>query len=300
VRQVPHPIPYQGSKRRLASTILGFLPAERKRLIEPFAGSAAVTLAAAARDAFAGYLLGDALGPLADIWGLVIGQPDRLADGYERLWRGQLADPRAAYDKARARFNATGDPVVLLYLLARCVKGSVRFNAQGEFNQSPDNRRLGMRPNVMRREIHGAHSLLSGRTESRAADFRDTLADASSDDVVYLDPPYQGISGGRDSRYLKGLPVEELLDGLHRLNRRGIPYVLSYDGRCGERTYGRELPANLRLLKVALHAGRSTQSTLSGRAEDTIESLYVSPAARSALARFGCVAQTQQQLVLQT
>jgi len=298
VRRVPHPIPYQGSKRRLAARILSFLPAAPRRLIEPFAGSAAITLAAAARNAFAGYLLGDALGPLAEVWRLIIAKPHRLAEGYERLWRTQLKDARAAYDEARCQFNATGDPVVLLYLLARCVKGSVRFNAQGEFNQSPDNRRLGMRPDVMRREIHGAHSLLSGRTEARAADFRDTLAGATPHDVVYLDPPYQGISDGRDSRYVKGLPVDELVDELHRLNGRGIPYVLSYDGWCGDRAYGRQLPPDLQLLKVALHAGRSTQSTLTGRAEDTIESLYVSPAAQAALCRFGPVAQNAQQLRL--
>jgi len=37
--KIPHPIPYQGSKRNLASQILRFFPDEINRLVEPFAGS---------------------------------------------------------------------------------------------------------------------------------------------------------------------------------------------------------------------------------------------------------------------
>ena len=37
---IPHPIPYQGSKRRLASAILRYVPRGANRMVEPFAGSA--------------------------------------------------------------------------------------------------------------------------------------------------------------------------------------------------------------------------------------------------------------------
>jgi len=274
-------MPYQGSKRRLAPQILTMMPRGARRLVEPFAGSAAVTLAAAARNAYDRYVIADSFAPLADIWKLILTSPHDLADGYERLWRGQLDNPREAYEAVRKEFNANRDPVRLLYLLARYVKGSVRFNAQGEFNQSPDNRRLGMRPQIMRREIAGANHLLGAGAEARAADFRETLADVTSDDVVYMDPPYQGISGGRDRRYFQGVTVEQLIPQLQELNRRDVPFLLSYDGSCGERTYGIDLPAELGLAKVSLRAGRSTQSTLAGRAEITVESLYLSPAVRS-------------------
>ncbi len=260
------------------------MPRHARRLVEPFAGSAGITLAAAARKAFPHYVIADALESLAGIWGLILTDPETLASDYEHLWRSQLANPRQAYDRIRSEFNAWRDPVRLLYLLARCVKGSVRFNANGEFNQSPDNRRLGARPEIMRREIMGAHALLVGRAEARAADFRETLSEVGAEDVVYLDPPYQGISGGRDRRYLQGVRFEDLVPELNSLNARGVPFLLSYDGTCGQRVYGRELPSELKLLKVPLRAGRSTQSTLAGRAEETVESLYVSPAARLAAA----------------
>ena len=42
---LPHPIQYQGSKRSLASDILRFLPGKVERLVEPFAGTGAVSVA---------------------------------------------------------------------------------------------------------------------------------------------------------------------------------------------------------------------------------------------------------------
>jgi site-specific DNA-adenine methylase len=47
--KVPHPIQYQGSKRSLASTILRYFPIKFPRLVEPFAGTAAISIACAAR-----------------------------------------------------------------------------------------------------------------------------------------------------------------------------------------------------------------------------------------------------------
>ncbi len=296
--RAPHPIPYQGSKRRLAAQILALLPKGGQRLIEPFAGSAAVTLSSAARHAYPRYLIADALVPLAAIWHLIVNQPEHLAVGYEELWRGQLDNPREAYDRVRSKFNTTRDPAALLYLLARCVKASVRFNSEGEFNQSPDNRRLGMRPGVLYSEVMAAHALLRGHTEVRAADFRETLADATSSDVVYMDPPYQGVSGARDRRYVQAVSVQELIEELYRLNQRRVPFVLSYDGTCGEKTYGEELPADLGLLRVPAIWGRSAQATLSGRVETTVESLYVSPCAQLSGNEFGTVIKPQRQIAL--
>jgi hypothetical protein len=57
-----------------------------------------------------------------------------------------------------------------------------------------------------------------------------------------------------------------------------MSYLVSYDGRTGGKTHGRRLPPSLGLQLVELDAGRSSQSTLLGRAEKTVESLYLSPA----------------------
>ncbi len=272
----PHPIPYQGSKRRLAEAILRHAPPAR-RLFEPFAGSAAITLAAAARGLAGRFVVADRLAPLAALWRAILEEPTATARRYQRVWRGQTGDPAAHFVAARERFNRTGDPVLLLYLLARCVKNAVRFNAQGAFNQAPDHRRRGMHPDRMRRHIARAAELLAGRAEIHAADFADVLADARAPDLVYLDPPYQGVSGGRDRRYVAPIDLPRLFDQLEALNRRGVRYLLSFDGRTGEKHYGSPVPGELGLRRVQLAAGRSSQATLSGRVADTVESLYLSP-----------------------
>src|SRR5438445_6593435 len=167
--RVPQPFPYQGSKRNLAPAILGFFPEGVGTLIEPFAGSAAITLAAAS-------------------------------------------------------------------------------------------------------------ALLSGRTDCASLDYKAVVASATTPDLIYLDPPYQGVCGERDPRYLKAVLFDEFVEVLETLNSRGISYLVSYDGRTGDKVHGRQLPMHLSLHLVELEAGRSSQATLLGRNEVTIESLYLSPA----------------------
>lgn len=101
-------------------------------------------------------------------------------------------------------------------------------------------------------------------------------AEATEEDIVYMDPPYEGTSTGTDRRYHQGLDRKRLISILTDLNRRNVPFLLSYDGQCGDKTYGLVLPASLHLTRLELNAGRSSQATLNGRAEVTIESLYIS------------------------
>src|SRR5712692_10053503 len=73
---MPHPIPYQGSKRNLAPEILAIVSNRKfRRLYEPFAGSAATTIAAANMKLASEYVIGDALQPLMDIWNQILSSP---------------------------------------------------------------------------------------------------------------------------------------------------------------------------------------------------------------------------------
>ena len=108
-------------------------------------------------------------------------------------------------------------------------------------------------------------------------DYRDILKMARPGDLVYMDPPYQGVSNARDNRYFSGVPFEEFSDALQILNRNGVDYLVSYDGECGGKGYGEELPESLHCKKVLLNAGRSSQATLLGKKQITFEALYISP-----------------------
>ena len=274
---LPHPIPYQGSKRKLAPIIGRYLPDTISTFYEPFAGSAAMTIYAAHHSLAERFVVADSLEPLVLLLQSIVKDPQRAAVRYREVWEGQQKGDFEFYNIVRARYNADRDPIDLLYLICRCVKNAVRFNGQGRFTQSVDKRRLGMSPDKMYSAMMGVSVLLRGRTEFRHGDWRKTAHDATPEDFVYMDPPYLGTSIGRDKRYYEQLMYVDLVAGLDDFRRRNVSFALSYDGTTGGREYGPPLPHTLGLTRLLLHAGTSSQSTLCGRSEQTVESLYVTP-----------------------
>jgi DNA adenine methylase len=274
---LPHPVQYQGSKRNLASDILRFLPGKVERLVEPFAGTGAVSVAVASKHISQNFWLNDLNKPLVELLELIIDRPHEIISAYTDIWNGQHHDSISHYFEIREKFNKDNDPRLFLYLLARCVKGAVRYNSEGSFNQSPDKRRKGTHPDKMRKNIEGVSLLLRGKCKFTCLDYRDLLDSAKSSDFIYMDPPYQGVCGERDSRYFSGIHFDDFVLALEQLNRRGVSFAISYDGRCGNKSFGVPLPKELGLKQIEIEVGRSSQATLLGREEVTVESLYLSP-----------------------
>lgn len=275
------PIPYQGSKRMLAPRICSLFPKPIDTLYEPFAGSAAITIFAATHNLANNFVIGDTYGPLVDLWKLIVNFPDKVSKDYSKLWFSQFDVGVNHFNYIREEFNEKKDPVFLLYLIARCVKNAVRFNSKGNFTQSVDRRRNGMKPERMTRNVNTVSSLLKGRIKILQGDFTDCISNAKSCDFIYLDPPYQGTTYGIDKRYAAGLEREQLISALHNLNDRDIPYILSYDGQTGDKIYGTPLPETISANHLTINAGRSSQATLSGFNKETIESLYVSKSTKA-------------------
>jgi DNA adenine methylase len=274
---LPHPIQYQGSKRNIASDILRFLPNRVERLVEPFAGTAAISIAASSKLISQRFWINDLNKPLIELLKLIVEEPDKISDAYATLWNQQHSNSVEHYYQIRERFNKTEEPELLMYLLARCVKGAVRYNSEGLFNQSPDKRRKGTQPEKMRKNIEGVSALLQGKCTFTCLDYRDVLAEVKPSDIIYIDPPYQGVCGARDSRYYAGINFDDFVLAIESLNRKGIGFAVSYDGKRGSKTFGNELPKELGLTKIEIEVGRSSQATLLGREEVTVESLYLSP-----------------------
>lgn len=276
--KLPHPIPYQGSKRNLADQILRFFPNEFDRLIEPFAGSAAITLASSFYFKANKFILNDINSPLIALWNSIINNPQFIIKQYHDIWHGQLGNEDEYYYSIRDLFNKSRNPEYLLFLLAKCVKAAVRYNANGEFNQSPDKRRLGKNPQTMRDDILGVSQLLRGKIDFFSTDFSEVFDLAEPDDLLYLDPPYQGTGQNGGFNYSGNIEFDYFITSLFELNNREVPYILSFDGRTGDKTYGEPLPENLGLHKMEINAGRSSQATLLNRHEYTFEAVYLSPA----------------------
>lgn len=284
----PHIVQYQGSKRNLAPQILQYIPKRFNRLIEPFAGMAAITIAVSKQRRAERYLLNDLNEPLINVLKEAITNPQQLIEDYTRVWSEQLTYQGGSVEhfyKVRDDFNKGNQSATnMLYLLARCVKGSVRYSSAGQFNQSPDKRRMGTNPKNLARNVFLISSYLKDKTEFSSVDYREVTRNARRGDVVYMDPPYQGVCSSRDCRYFSGIDFNDFVECVDDLNRRGIDFIISYDGTCGDKQYGIDLPKELGLRKIMLNAGLSSQSLLLGKKETTVEALYLSHHLREAVA----------------
>jgi DNA adenine methylase len=242
-----------------------FFPVRVNRLVEPFAGAAAISIASAYKNISQQFWIDDLNPSLVKLLRLIIEEPDKISRFYQHIWNEQHENSIEHYYQVRSQFNQTQDPRLFLYLLARCVKGSVRYNRQGQFNQSPDKRRKGTRPETTIKKIEAVSQLFKGKCEFINWDYKDILPKVKSTDFVYLDPPYQGVCGKSNSRYYAGINFEELIASLEQLNKKGIFFALSYDGRRDNKKFGCELPPHLKLKKIEIEVGRSSQSTLLGK-----------------------------------
>lgn len=286
--KTPHIVQYQGSKRLLAPQILQYMPPKFDRLVEPFSGMAAITIAVAHEKRAREYYINDVNTPIATILQMAIEHPADIIARYTTLWLAQFdfeGGHLAHFNAVRDDFNSGNQSAEnMLYLLARCVKGAIRYGRNGKFNQSPDKRRHGTNPKNLANSIHNISILLKGRVTFSAMDYSNVLATARKGDVVYMDPPYQGVTNTRDSRYLAGLDVHEFANTVEILNTNNVDFLISYDGACGDKEYGIALPKALGCTKILLNAGVSTQATLLGKKHTTYESLYVSRNLRSTVA----------------
>ena len=231
---MPHIIQYQGSKRKLAAQILRYMPKNFERLVEPFSGMASISIAVAFEGRAKSYLINDLNAPLVDILKSAVESPENLATEYEKIWSEQFTygenHPQHFYVIREQFNNGMKTPANFLYLLARCVKGSVRYGKNGNFNQSPDKRRHGTNPQTLKKNLCSISALLKGKTRFSSFDYHVVFDMIRPGDLVYLDPPYQGVTNTRDKRYCSGLSFEDFVDSLAILNAKGVDYLISYDG----------------------------------------------------------------------
>ncbi len=278
--KTPHIVQYQGSKRKLAPQILQYMPDKFNRLIEPFSGMAAISIATAMEHRADSYVINDLNAPLVKLLKEAIENPIQLVEAYRKVWYEQFEYGEKHVEHfyvVRERFNnGQQTPANLLYLIARCVKGAVRYGKDGKFNQSPDKRRHGTNPDTLKQNVYAISYLLNGKTSFYSLDYHDILKMAHPGDLVYMDPPYQGVTNVRDNRYFSGVPFDEFAEAINLLNDKHIDYLISYDGICGSKEYGEDLPASLGCKKVMLNAGLSSQALLLGKKSTTFEALYIS------------------------
>ena len=241
-------VKWPGGKSRLLPELLARLPATWNRYYEPMAGGAALFFRLAPREAVLGDLNAELIAmyrgvaeDLPRVGRHLVRYRDAHSEAHYYATREQWNTQRASWD--RAKLAAT-----FIYLTKTCFNGLWRVNQAGAFNVP-----LGRytNPPIYAPETLRAARELLARTELRAGDYRETVADARRGDLVYFDPPYHPVSTTANftsyTRDAFGADAQRALAATAReLVARGCHVVLSNS----ETPFVRELYADFRLDSV--------------------------------------------------
>jgi len=286
-RSLPAVIKWSGSKRSIASSLAALFPVH-DRYFEPFVGGGALLPFRGAPKAFAS----DVIGELILLWAAIRDHPNEVSEGYRERWLRRQKEGHTAYYAIREKFNATRDPSDFLFLSRTCVNGLIRFNKDGEFNNSLHHTRPGIAPERLHAIVHTWSRAIQGVT-FEIADYRLALSKVRRGDFVFLDPPYEATRG----RYQAAAFIAtEFYHELERLNRVGAKWMLTYDGKAGTRKYDVGLPNSLYKTKIGIRTGNSPFTRLMKTTIDpVVESVFLNYELPAEID--GCLVQQREQPV---
>lgn len=214
---------WAGSKRKLLPRLLGCVPEQYGKYVEPFAGSACLFFALDPEKA----ILGDFNPELIHAYTMISESP-------ERLHRHLSVMPNTATEYYRIRSLKAQDlPDIeraarFVYLNRFCFNGVYRTNRKGHFNV-PRGRDTGALPTLP--SLYDYASRLR-KTQLCASDFLQTLKYVRPNDFVYLDPPYTKADQPYSGEYGYGAfgpdDLCQLLPELERLDTLGASFLFSY------------------------------------------------------------------------
>lgn len=260
-------IKWSGSKRSQSEKIKTFLPDTFNTYYEPFVGGGSMLYAIQPTKA----VCGDICIPLIDLWNEIKLNPEHLAEEYRVRWTRLQEEGYQTYYQIRDEFNKTKRPEDLLFLSRTCVNGLIRFNSDGDFNNSLHYTRPGISPDSLKKIIIDWSEHVKC-AEFIACDYIETTLKAQKGDLVYLDPPYFHTKG----RYYGTIDFEKFLEYLDSLNRKGVKYMLSFDGIRGEDDFIVDLPKELYKRHELIPFGNSSfKKVMDKKNVQVLESLYL-------------------------
>lgn len=193
------PVIWAGGKRRLLPFLVPLMPDDYGKLIEPFAGGAAVGFGQEPHS----FVLIDRNPWLINFYSVLRDYPDLIAAQWmeaqmlhdfddERVRRGEIQKREHVYYKIRGRdpwsFHNWTAASWFFYLNRTCFNGLWRVNSNGDFNVPMGNIRR-----IEANDIIQAGNLLR-RGLVLGGDFTLMMECALPKDFVYLDPPYAPVS----------------------------------------------------------------------------------------------------------
>jgi DNA adenine methylase len=245
---------------------MSYIP-QFNRYYEPFVGGGAIAYAVSPDNG----ICGDICEPLINLWRLIQSDYETLFEQYKIRWERLQNESYLVFYEIRDSYNRNQDSNDLLFLSRTCVNGLIRFNKNGEFNNSLHHTRRGIEPNRLKSILANWSERLQG-IEFRSGDYWETTQDIKNNDFVYLDPPYFNTKG----RYFGTIDFYRFVDYLDLLNKKSVKYALSFDGKRGDTDYTVELPKELYKRHLMLSSGNSSfKKVMDKKSEVVFESLYL-------------------------
>lgn len=217
---------WAGNKYRVIDRIVDMLP-PGTRLVEPFAGSAAVFL----NTSYKRYLLTDTNSDLIQLYKLVKNEGDAFIDYASKYFRPRYNNADSYY-RLREKFNALDDLVeksaLFIYLNRHGYNGLCRYNKSGIYNVPFGKYKKPYFPDKEMRAFHARSRYASFKVQ----DFAMTLRNARKGDVVYCDPPYAPLSSTANftsyaSNGFNSDDQELLAASASKLANKGIKVLIS-------------------------------------------------------------------------
>lgn len=221
------PIKCQGIKTKLVAEIANVAgELSGGRWIEPFCGSGVVALNLQPKRA----LLCDSNIHIIQFYQDI--QSGRLTSLGVRAFLTEqgaklLSVGESYFYEVRERFNNSPNSLDFLFLNRSCFNGVMRFNRSGRFNVPFCRKPERFAPAYITKIVNQVQTIsrvvAASDWEFRVADFRESIATAGVDDVVYADPPY----AGRHTDYFNGWSDQDEADLAALLANLPCKFILS-------------------------------------------------------------------------
>jgi DNA adenine methylase len=234
---------WAGGKYRLLHHIHNVLP-KGNRLIEPFAGSAAVFL----NTQYNKYIIADTNSELINLYSFLQTEKNSFIK-YCRHFFIPENNSKEKYHQLRDKFNSTKNKrlkaALFLYLNRHGYNGLCRYNSQGKYNVPFG---LHNKP-FFPLEAMSYFINQSQKASFIQADFTQTMQKAKKGDVIYCDPPYVPLTETANFTHYHrqnfSLDAQiKLAQEAERLANKHIPVIISNH----DTEFTREIYKNSRLI----------------------------------------------------
>lgn len=263
-----------GGKRRLLGTLTPLLPQCITTYCEPFVGGGALLFNLQPNTAYVNDINGD----LIRVYNVIKSDVESLIAALQE-YKNEADFFYAVrdWDRDKEKYSSLSDvqkTARILYLNKTCYNGLFRVNNAGEFNSPFGNYR---NPNIVNAPtLRAVNSYLNTATvHLSSTDFAEILQILPRGTFVYLDPPYDPVSGTSSfTGYSKGgftrddqIRLRECCD---ELTARGVKFMLSNSST----DFIRDQYAAYHILTVQARRSLNSASTKCGKVDEVVVRNY--------------------------